>query len=45
MATAWGMDPFIKVDFPTHSPLMPRCAPGFPPYDTGARSHVSYRLT
>jgi hypothetical protein len=23
----------------------PRHAPGFPPYDTGARSHMSYKLT
>jgi hypothetical protein len=23
----------------------PRRAPGFPPYDTGARSHMSYKLT
>jgi hypothetical protein len=50
MATARGMDPFLKVDFPTHAPKrhgqgLLRCAPGFPPHDTGARPHVSYRLT
>jgi hypothetical protein len=49
MATAWGMDPFLKVHFPTHAPKrhgqgLLRCAPGFPPYDTGARPHMSYRL-
>jgi hypothetical protein len=50
MATAWGMDPFLKADFPTHAPKrhgqsLLRCAPGFPPCDTGARPHMSYRLT
>jgi hypothetical protein len=42
--------PFLKADFPTRAPKrhgqsLPRCAPGFPPYDTGARPHMSYRLT
>jgi hypothetical protein len=41
MATARGMDPFLKADFPTHAPKrheqgLLRCAPGFPPYDMGA---------
>jgi hypothetical protein len=50
MATAWRMDPFLKADFPTHAPKrrgqsLLRCAPGLPPYDTGARPHMSYRLT
>jgi hypothetical protein len=45
-----GMDPILKADFPTHAPKrhgqgLPRCAPGFPLYDTGARPHMSYRLT
>jgi hypothetical protein len=42
--------PFFKGRFPTHAPKrhgqsLPRRAPGFPPYDTGARPHMSYRLT
>jgi hypothetical protein len=50
MATAREIDPFLKADFPTRAPKrhgqsLPRCAPGFPPYDTGARPHMSYRLT
>jgi hypothetical protein len=50
MATAREIDPFLKVDFPTRAPKrqgqsLPRRAPGFPPYDTGARPHMSYRLT
>jgi hypothetical protein len=49
MATARGMNPFLKEDFPTrvpkrHGQSLPRCALGFPPYDTGARPHMSYRL-
>jgi hypothetical protein len=28
-----------------HGRSLPRRAPGFPPYDTGARPHMSYRLT
>jgi hypothetical protein len=50
MATAREIDPFLKADLPTRAPKhhgqrLPRCAPGFPPYDTGARSHMSYKLT
>jgi hypothetical protein len=50
MATVRGMDPFLKADFPTHAPKrreqsLLRCAPGLPPYDTGAIPHMSYRLT
>jgi hypothetical protein len=50
MATARGIDPFLKADIPTRAPKhhgqsLPRHAPGFPPYDTGARSHMSYKLT
>jgi hypothetical protein len=50
MATAREINPFLKADLPTRTPKrhrqsLPRCAPGFPPYDTGARSHMSYKLT
>jgi hypothetical protein len=50
MATAREIDPFLKADFPTRAPKrhgksLPRRAPGFPPYDTGARPHMPYRLT
>jgi hypothetical protein len=50
MATAWEVDPFLKADLPTRAPKhhgqsLPRRALGFPPYDTGARPHMSYRLT
>jgi hypothetical protein len=50
MATAWEIDPFLKADLPTRAPKrhgqsLPRRALGFPPYDTGARPHMSYRLT
>jgi hypothetical protein len=50
MATAWEIDPFLKADFPTRAPKhhgqsLPRRAPGFPPYDMGARPHMSYSLT
>jgi hypothetical protein len=50
MATAREIDPFLKADFPTRAPKrhrksLPRRAPGFPPYDTVARPHMSYRLT
>jgi hypothetical protein len=49
MATAREIDPFLKADFPTRAPKrhgqsLPRRAPGFPPYDTGARPHMSYKL-
>jgi hypothetical protein len=50
MATAQEIDPFLKTDLPTRAPKhhgqsIPRRAVGFPPYDTGARSHMSYKLT
>jgi hypothetical protein len=50
MATAREIDPFLKADLPTRAPKHhgkspPRRAPGFPPYDTGARSHMSYKPT
>jgi hypothetical protein len=49
MATARGMSFFLKADFPAHAPkrheqCLPRCAPGFPFYDMGARPHTSYKL-
>jgi hypothetical protein len=50
MATAREIDPFLKADLPTHAPKrhgqsLPRRASGFPPYDMGARPHMSYSLT
>jgi hypothetical protein len=47
MAATQGMNPFLKADFPARVPKrhrrsLPRCAPGFPSYDTGARPHMSY---
>jgi hypothetical protein len=50
MATAREVDPFLKADLPNcalkhHERSLPRRAPGFPPYDMGARPHMSYRLT
>jgi hypothetical protein len=50
MATSREIDPFLKADFPTRAPKrheqsLPRRAPRFPPYDTRARPHMSYRLT
>jgi hypothetical protein len=50
MVTAWEIDPFLKADLPTRAPKhhgqsLPRRAPGFPPYNMGARSHMSYKLT
>jgi hypothetical protein len=50
MVTAREIDPFLKADLPTRAPKhhgqsLPRRAPGFPPYDTGARFHMSYKLT
>ena len=50
MATAPGIDPFLKADLLTRTPKrhgqsLHRCAPGFSPYDTGAGSHMSYELT
>ena len=49
MATARGMSPFLKADFPARAPKhhgqgLPRCAPGFPFYDMGARPHTLYKL-
>jgi hypothetical protein len=50
MATARGIEPFLKANLPTHAPKRhgqspPRRAPEFPPYGTGARPHMSYKLT
>jgi hypothetical protein len=50
MATGREIDPFFKADLPTRAPKrhgqsLPQRALGFPPYDTGARPHMSYRLT
>jgi hypothetical protein len=47
MAATRGMNPFLKADSPARAPKrhgqsLPRCAPGFPSYDTGARPHMSY---
>jgi hypothetical protein len=49
MATARRMSPFLKADFPARAPKhhgqgLPRCAPGFPFYDMGARPHTLYKL-
>jgi hypothetical protein len=49
MATARRMNSFLKADFPARAPKhhgqgLPRCAPGFPSYDMGARPHMSYKL-
>jgi hypothetical protein len=49
MAATRGMDPFLKADFPARAPKrhgqgLPRCAPRFLAYDTGARPHMSYKL-
>jgi hypothetical protein len=49
MATARGMNSFLKANFPAralkhHGKGLPRCAPGFPFYDMGARPHTSYKL-
>jgi hypothetical protein len=50
MDTAQGVDPFLKADLLTRTPKrhrqsLHRRALGFPPYDTGARSHTSCELT
>jgi alpha-L-fucosidase len=50
MATARGVDPFLKADLLTRTPKrhgqsLHRRAPGFSPSDTGAGSHMSYELT
>jgi hypothetical protein len=49
MATAWGIDPFLKAALPTRvlrrrGPSLHRRAPGSSPYDTGAGSHTSCKL-
>jgi hypothetical protein len=50
MATARGIDPFLKVALPTRAlkrrgQSLHRHAPGSSPYDTGAGSHTSCKLT
>jgi hypothetical protein len=50
MATARGIDPFLKAALPTrilkrHGQRLHRRAPGSSPYDTRARSHTSCKLT
>jgi hypothetical protein len=50
MATARGIDPFLKVDLLTRTPKrhgqnLHRRAPGFSPSDAGAGSHTSCELT
>jgi hypothetical protein len=50
MATARGIDPFLKAALPTrilerHGQSLHQRAPGSSPYDTGARSHTSCKLT
>jgi hypothetical protein len=49
MAATRGVNPFLKADFPARAPKrhgqgLPRCAPRFLSYDTGARPHMSYKL-
>jgi hypothetical protein len=49
MAATQGVNPFLKADFSTRAPKrhgqgLPRCALGFPSYDTGARPHMSCKL-
>jgi hypothetical protein len=50
MATARGIDPFLKAALPTrvlkrHGQSLHRHTPGSSPYDTGAGSHTSCKLT
>jgi hypothetical protein len=50
MATARGIDPFLRAALPTrihkrHGQSLHRRAPGSSPYDTGAGSHTSCKLT
>jgi hypothetical protein len=50
MATARGIDPILKAALPTrilkrHGQSLHRRAPGSSPYDTGAGSHTSCKLT
>jgi hypothetical protein len=49
MATAWGIDPFLKAALATrilkrHGQSLHQRAPGSSPYDTGAGSHTSCKL-
>jgi hypothetical protein len=49
MAMTQGVNPFLKADFlararKRHGQGLPRCAPGFPSYDMGARPHMPYKL-
>jgi hypothetical protein len=49
MVATQRVNPFLKADFPTCAPKrhgqgLPRCAPGFPSYDMGARPRMSYKL-
>ena len=49
MATAWGIDPFLKAALPTRvlrrrGLSLHRRAPGSSPYDTGVGSHTSCKL-
>jgi hypothetical protein len=49
MAATQAMNPFLNADFlacgpKRHGQGLPRCAPGFPSYDMGARPHMSYKL-
>jgi hypothetical protein len=49
MAAIRGVNPFLKADFPARAPKrhgqgLPRCAPGSPSYDMGARPHMSNKL-
>jgi hypothetical protein len=49
MATAQGIDPFLKAALPTHvlkrrGQSLHRRAPGSSPYDTGAGSHTSCKV-
>jgi hypothetical protein len=42
------VNPFLKADFPARAPKrhgqgLPRCAPRFPSYDTGAMPHMAYK--
>jgi hypothetical protein len=50
MATARGIDPFLKAALPTrivrhHGQSLHQRAPGSSPYDTGAGPHASCKLT
>jgi hypothetical protein len=50
MSTARGIDPFLKAALPTripkrHGKSLHQRAPGFPPCDTRAGSHMSCELT